>query len=423
MKLKPFGIWSALALLVVATACTKTSPTRPSDVTASGQTASVTDAVTGVTLTSPSLVTPAVNQQFKNVEQPITLTIKNAVTSGTTALTYTFEVASDAAFATKVYTKAGVAAGSGDTTSLKIDRLTPDKAYFWRARATSGTLDGPYTDARGVGIGPEVILAQPVNGDPQPNATVGEQPTLNVNNVGRTGPAGPVFYRFEIAESESFDSLIYSATVSERTDRPFTGHDVTLKLLERTYFWRVIAIDPENGVTSAASGGSSMTVQPFNMSAAIIVNSPPDLGRWPETAKITSVDFTSNAFHVEFNRRTGPNRWPDVVPAGWAGALQYTLGMCVKPSGQWYCSAVVQFWAGRDLGDSAPPHRVGIEWFYDLARWGPILGYQPRNGETVGLFVGAGNLRDGGNFTQASCPRVCERSNVAFVQWGSSASF
>ena len=205
MKLKSLGLWSALALLAFTTACTKASPTRPSDGTASGQTASVTDAVTGVTLTSPALVTPTVNQQFKNVEQPVTLTIKNAVTTGTTALTYTFEVASDAAFATKVYTKDGVAAGAG-TIALKIDKLTPNKSYFWRARASSGSLAGPYTDARGFGIGPEVILAQPVNGDPQPNATVGEQPTLNVNNVGRSGPNGPVFYRFEISENTAFSS-------------------------------------------------------------------------------------------------------------------------------------------------------------------------------------------------------------------------
>jgi hypothetical protein len=84
MKLKSLGTWSALALLVFSTACTKASPTRPSDSTASGATASVTDAVTGVTLTTPALLTPTANQQFKNVDQPVTLTVKNAVTSGTT---------------------------------------------------------------------------------------------------------------------------------------------------------------------------------------------------------------------------------------------------------------------------------------------------------------------------------------------------
>ena len=85
MTLKSLGIWSALAPLVVTAACSKTSPTRPSERTASGQTTSVTDAVSGVTLTSPSAVTPTVNQQFKNVEQPLTLTIKNAVTDARAA--------------------------------------------------------------------------------------------------------------------------------------------------------------------------------------------------------------------------------------------------------------------------------------------------------------------------------------------------
>src|SRR5262249_681986 len=108
---------------------------------------------------------------------------------------------------------------------------------------------------------------------------------------------------------------------------------------------------------------------------------------------------------------------PDVTPRGWDGSLQYTLGMCVNISGHWYCSAVVQFWYGRELTASAPPSLVGREWFYDVGRWGPMLGYQPSQGETVGLFVGSGNLRDGGAFPQASCPRVCERSNVALVPW------
>ena len=68
MKLKTLRIWSALALLAVSTACTKASPTRPSEGTSTSQGASVTDAATGVTLTTPSPVTPTVNQQFKNVD-------------------------------------------------------------------------------------------------------------------------------------------------------------------------------------------------------------------------------------------------------------------------------------------------------------------------------------------------------------------
>src|SRR6185295_3059614 len=145
-------------------------------------------------------LTPTLNQQLKNSEQPLTLTIRNAVTTGTTALTYTFEVATDIGFASKVYTKDGVPGGANNQTALRIDTIGAARSYFWRARAASGDLAGPFTAPSSFAIGPQVILQQPVLGDPQPNATVGESPTINVNTVQRTGPAGQVFYRFEISE-------------------------------------------------------------------------------------------------------------------------------------------------------------------------------------------------------------------------------
>src|SRR5216684_7659826 len=119
MKLKSLGICSVLALTLAAVACEKKNPSSPSDLSASTQPASVTDATTGITLTAPVPVTPTNNQQFKNVEQPVTLTVRNAVSTGTTALTYTFEVATDAGFAGKVYEKSGVAGGANNQTVLK----------------------------------------------------------------------------------------------------------------------------------------------------------------------------------------------------------------------------------------------------------------------------------------------------------------
>jgi hypothetical protein len=408
MKLKSFGIWSALALLIATNACTKASPTRPSEATASSQTTSVTDATTGVTLTSPSLVTPTANQQFKNVEQPVTLTIKNAVTSGTTALTYTFEVASDAAFGTKVFSKDGVAAGSG-TTALKIDKLPANKTYFWRARAQSGSLAGPYSEVRSFGIGPEVILAQPVNGDPQPNATVGEQPTLNVNNVGRSGPNGPIFYRFEISDTAAFGSVIYSATVAERTDRPFTGHDVTTKLVERTYFWRVTATDPANAVTSTPSTVSAMRVQPFSLQQATILDSPDNFAFFTETARITTLIMGPSGINVDFTKKNGPDRWPDIFPPGFAGPIQYCLGLAFNIDGHWYASAPIEMWNDRAEG-GGPPQDYALNWFYNPTRWAPMTFHQPQPGETIGFFVVAGDVR-GFNSNQ----KFQERSNVVLV--------
>ena len=410
MNLKSLGTWSALALLLATAACTKTSPTRPSDLASSAQSESVTDATTGVTLTSPQLTTPTLNQQFKNVEQPVTLTIKNAVTTGTTALTYGFEVATDVGFTKKVYNKEGVAAGANNQTVLKIDKIGAAQTYYWRARATSGGLAGPYTAPGSFAIGPEVILQQPVLGDPAANATVGDTPVLNVVAVPRSGPAGPVFYRFEIAEAASFAGLVYAATVPERTDLfGYTPHTVTRKLERKTYFWRVQATDPENAVTSEFSATGQFKVEPFSLSQAVIVNNPSDLPSWAETTAITSIDFTSNAMLVDFDKRTGPGRWPE---SGFgSGGIQYTLGMCLFINQQWYCSAAIQFWEGRDLEASGLPSRIAADWFYD-ARWGAMQGHQPSRGETVGIFVAQGNLRDIGKTS------VKERSNVVLIPFG-----
>jgi hypothetical protein len=419
MKPKSLILCTAISLFAIgAVACSKAaSPAQPSataePAAAADGTSSTGHAVTGATLTVPTLVTPADNAQVTFASQPLTLVIGNAVSTKSTPLTYTFEVATDAAFANKVYSKTAVPQGSGAQTSLAIDKLKGATPYFWRVRCSDGQTEGPNAKAKTFTVGPEVVIQAPVLGDPAPNTTVGESPVLNVNKVQRTGPAGTIVYRFEISEQSTFTPLVYSASVTERPDLPYTPHTVTAKLQEKTYFWRVQATDPSNGVTGPYSAGANFKVQLFNFSQAVMVNNPHDFGSWPETAKITRVDFTPGAFLVDFDRRTGPNRWLD-VPFG-SGDLQYTLGLCVNKNGQWFCSAVVQFWFERDLGASAPPSDIGLEWFYD-GRWAPILGYQPQHGETVGVFVGSGNLRDA-SYTQASCPRICERSNVMFVQW------
>jgi hypothetical protein len=406
MEVKSLGIWSALALFAFTTACTKASPTRPSDGNASGQTAAVTDAVTGVTLTAPTLVSPSANQQFKFAEQPITLTVANAVSTGTTPLTYSFEVASDAAFASKVYSKDGVSAGSAQT-SLKIDTLPGPaaKSYFWRARVSSGSLAGPYSAVRGFGIGAAVTLTTPVQASPGAGATVGGEPTQTVEHLQRTGAAGQIVYRFEVSNSSTFGSTLAVATVTEQGGGT-TSTTINASLANGNYFWRVQASDPSNAITTAFSGASPFTVQLFDLQKANIWDNPPDFKSWAETSRVTSVVFTDDAILVDFDKRDGPDRWPDVGFGG--GALEYTLGMCVNIQGTWNCSATIQFWYGRDLEASGLPSYIAANWWYD-ARWGALQGYQPACGETVGIYAAAGNLRDSGNVIAK------ERTNIVLM--------
>jgi hypothetical protein len=411
MKVKSLLLWSALALSLVAAACEKSSPAAPSDVGGvSAAAATVTDASTGVTVAAPQPLSPADNAQFKNVEQPVKVLVSNGVTTGSTALTYTFEVATDSGFGSIVYKKENVAEGASQT-GITLDRLGPDRKYYWRARSNpGGSTVGPNSRSRSFTIGPEVILQTPVPVSPVANAIItGQSLTLTVNNVARTGPAGQILYRFEVADSSSFTNLLFASTVPEQGSGRTSVDVPTTNAARNTYFWRVQASDPSNAVTTALSNVVPFQYQPFSMRDATIWNNPADLPSWPEDATILSVDFTPNAILVEFDKRTGPGRWPE---SGFGtGGIQYTLGMCLNINNHWNCSAAIQFWEGRELEASGHPAHIADDWYYDN-RWGIMKGYQPSDGELIGIFVAQGNLRDSGQVS------VKERSNVVIMPFG-----
>src|SRR6185437_2649344 len=94
------------------------------------------------------------------------------------------------------------------------------------------------------------------------------------------------------------------------------------------YFWRARAADPTTAgpysapqgfiitdttpvVTPPPPSGGGGSGQGFP-AGAVVWDNPPDLASWAQTATITSIQFTSDAFLVDFDKRTGPGRWPDV---------------------------------------------------------------------------------------------------------------
>jgi hypothetical protein len=419
MKLKVVSVWSALALLAATTACEKKSPTAPSTPqTASSQTASVTDAATGITLTSPAPLTPADGQQIKFTDQPIKLIVNKAFSTGSRALTYTFEVSSDAGFGTIASSRSGVAADGSGQVSATMDKLAGATTYYWRVRASSGSFTGLNSKARTFVVGPEVVLQAPALLVPGDGGNLGNNGLLTVADAPRSGPAGAIVYRFEVSDSPNFANLVFFASANEQHGVGQTSVTMTADLVSNvTYYWRVQATDPANQVSGPYSAVASFKYVPFDWRQVTMVSSPFDFATWAETARVTSVIFTPDAFLVDFDKRDGPNRWPD-VPFG-SGSLEYTLGMCLNISNHWYCSAVVQFWFGRELSASGIPGNVSFEWFYDPARWRQMTGYQPQEGETVGLFACAGNCR---NNDAGDRSYVKERTNIALVPWSNSGN-
>jgi hypothetical protein len=234
----------ATGLMVVAGCTSSTAP--------SASTNSVTASVV-----APRPAAPATGAQIKNGDQPVSLVVQNAISTGT-GTTYTFEVSGDASFGAKVQTKDGVAEGSGGQTTVKLDSLAAARDYYWHARATSGGTVGAFGPTYKFTIGPAITLSTPVPISPLTNAQTGPRPTLRVSNVTRTGSAGAISYKFEIATSAAFSTVAVTGIVTEGVNE--TGFTPSSDLTNGTlYFWRASALDITNGISSLPSSTQSFT--------------------------------------------------------------------------------------------------------------------------------------------------------------------
>jgi hypothetical protein len=206
-----------------------------------------------VAITTPKLLEPLPNQAIPGPEQPVTLLIENASSNGERPVTYLFEISTDLDFNNKVFTRDGVAPGTGGRTSLKLpDALASDRTYYWRARASDGANSSNYTGAAAF-----QVVTPAVIGTPTPVAPVGgtriasRSPEFIVNNAARTGPVGAVSYVFEISTNATFTAIVAVITIPEGSGqtRFMLAGDLNY---DTTYYWRVRAFDPQ--VASAWSG-------------------------------------------------------------------------------------------------------------------------------------------------------------------------
>lgn len=172
------------------------------------------------------------------------------------------------------------------------------------------------------------------------------------------------------------------------------------------------AAPPDAGPGLPCPGGPTE----IDLHDVILYANPPDLADWPITTTLTGVTFDAEGVRLDFSKRDGDGRWPDVIPPGWEGPLQYTIGMVECIDGAWYGSAVIEVWYGLDSagGNVAADDQVALNWYYDEIRWGRLAGRQPATGEVIGLFVAAGNLRNITTTDPLQSP-VMERSNVVLV--------
>lgn len=366
---------SAVALLLAAAGCAD-SPSQPSGSKGSG------------TVIAPKLVQPVPGASIRNVDQPVTLMVQNAVVTQPSTTTYTFEVASDVNFASKVQTQADVAEGASGQTSVRLNQLPAGADYFWHARATGAGTVGVFGPTYKFTIGPAVVINAPTPVSPIGGAAVGARPVFTVTNAAVSGPASALTYRFEISTSASMSPLLVDATVSQGSGRT-TFQPGTDLPAETTLYWRVTVSDVANGVSSPVSAiASAVTSLAIDLSKVVYLNSP-NVANWPETGVLTLVEQDGNESTggLMCTSFTDPG-WPD---SPWPfGGPDPNFGVFAN---QWYFAKISGTWyggAGEWIYRGAGSCKAGQGTTTigpDSGFGAPFSSWVPRVGELVGYMV------------------------------------
>ncbi|HEV3059160.1 MAG TPA: VCBS repeat-containing protein [Vicinamibacterales bacterium] len=162
---------------------------------------------------------------------------------------------------------------------------------------------------------------------------------------------------------------------------------------------------------AAARAQALLPADGIDLSQVPVYNSPGDVASWPITTAITEIHMRPSSdplagLSLVFS---GQQTWPNYLPPGWTGPLQYTVWAVWYANGQWSAAGIIQMWAGRPSTGAPILTDFARNWIYS-PRWGPGWGHQPVVGEQMGFFVTAGDARGVGTVTS-----VRERSNVVMV--------
>ncbi len=413
------------AAVILIGACEARKSSNPLSPTVAGP-------IPGVNITAPKILEPGNGARIPVDKQPITLLIENASTNGVRPLWYDFEVSANAEFTDTVMTREKVTPGDGGRTSLQLPTaLATGRTYYWRARAADGANSGSFTSGR-FDVYTPIVIQAPILVSPAANATIPKLlPELRVKNVDRSGPVGAISYLFEIASNAALSNRVATITSAEGADGQTAAAPNTNLQPGTTYYWHVRAFDstttgpwseirafvtpettpsappPSVSLPVAASGDA------FNLGAAVVHSSPAGVASWPVTTTIKSLSFRTDGVAVEFSKKSGPGRWPDVRPPGWSGPLQYTLWIAMNIGGTWHTCSPIEYWYGlvANGGNVTINNQIAVNWTYYC---GPMK-RQPQPGEQVGFFVTAGDQRLKDIFI------VHERSNVVVVPFPESA--
>ena len=206
---------------------------------------SVAGPIAGVEISAPITLEPTQGTKVKHSQQPIRLMVQNASSNGQRPLWYTFELASDSGFQSKLFAKTSIAPGQDGKTAVQIDKLDLGRTYYWRARAEDGANTGPFATVQ-FEVLPQPFLAAPPLISPINNQkTANRTPTLSVGAADRNSAVGPLTIEVQAATDQAFVNLVFAERGPETGGQSNFTPSSELPASAQLY-WRARASDGES---------------------------------------------------------------------------------------------------------------------------------------------------------------------------------
>jgi hypothetical protein len=334
----------AMATISIAgSACQMSKSSNPLAPTVAGP-------IAGVVITKPNALEPGQDWQIRMRDQPVKLMIQNADTSGVRPITYTFEVASDAAFNQIVFKKTGQQPGNTITTLQLPEPLPTGRTYWWRARAEDGANTGDYSKVISFVAVTPVVLGAPTGVSPTGSIT-STTPDFVVNTGSKSGPYERVVLTTQVANDAGFSSIAATFVNDDRGGQKIISEGYSF-LNNHTYFWRVQARDV--GDSQAVSGWSAALSFTTAVPAPTPAPGPIGDGNWQNCGSTPGAALVQCVRNAVYRQSTVQNIWDVTKRVAWLIRGQ-GYGLLIKESGENIIS-----WQGKSFSISRVCHPSGV---------------------------------------------------------------
>lgn len=277
------ALWPALALLtpLALAGCEVSKSANPTSPSVAGP-------IAGVTITAPVPIQPANNATVQNKDQPVTLMIGGATTTGQRPLALRVQVSGQSDFSAILFSQENVTQATSGQTKYVLPTLQAGHSYFWRVQADDGANKSPWSSTVSFDVVLPTILGVPVPISPVGNVRVSTStPDFVVTNGTSSGPHTQIFYQFVYSPDPTFAQLTGNAQVPEGDGGQTHYTPRGLPSADTVYYWRARMYE------SVTTGDWSRT-ESFQSPAAPAPPAPPPPGSSPPPPSSGSCDSLVN---------------------------------------------------------------------------------------------------------------------------------